>query len=230
MNGGSKYPRSGFTLVELLVVISILGVLLALVAPAILSARTSAKKTQGMSNLRQLHGFMMAYCTDHDGRLPLGGGVIEGGRNALSWINRLLPYAGVPALAETSLNDWWGKPPPHPVFKDPGIDFPGEMERIRAATVDATWGFGYNVQPLLPENSLYLADWQAQPLDGVALGGVDQQSRRILFASAFDWHLNGGRENRAYHRYGKNKAIGIYFDGHAVTLTESEYDKAFLDP
>ena len=187
-------------------------------------------KTQGVSNLKQLHLFTMRYCFAHDDCLPLGGGVIVGGRNALSWVNRLLPYAGVPELAETSLNDWWGRPPPHAVFQDPGIALPGEMDRIRAATVDATWGFGYNVQPLLPENPLYLADWQAQPLKGVSLGGVEYPSRRILFASAFDWHLNGGRENRAYHRYGKDQAIGIFFDGHAATLSESDYDKAFLDP
>ncbi len=45
---------SGFTLVELLVVISIIGVLIGLLLPAVQAARESARKTQCKSNLRQV--------------------------------------------------------------------------------------------------------------------------------------------------------------------------------
>jgi prepilin-type N-terminal cleavage/methylation domain-containing protein len=92
--------RRAFTLVELLVVVAIIGVLIALLMPAIQAARESARRVTCSNQLRQLAVAMLHHHETH-GHLPSGGWGYEwvgipdlgfGRKQPGSWIFNTLPF------------------------------------------------------------------------------------------------------------------------------------------
>lgn len=108
---------AGFTLVELLVVIAIIGVLVALLLPAVQSAREAARRSQCTNNLKQI-GLASLNFESTNGQFPTTGLALNGygagvaGPNGqpnvaskarienLSWTYQILPF-----IEETSLFD-----------------------------------------------------------------------------------------------------------------------------
>ena len=95
--------RAAFTLVELLVVISIIAILIALLLPALAAARQAALGVECESNLRQINFLFMAYENDYqDALIPPD--FNTGGNYDAPWLSLLGQLE--PGSASINLNNW----------------------------------------------------------------------------------------------------------------------------
>ena len=101
MDQFSRYRR-GFTLIELLVVIAIIGLLIALLLPAVQQAREAARRSQCRNNLKQVALALHNYESTH-GIFPGGSLYAVVGTdtisNACAWGRSILPFLDQAPLA-----------------------------------------------------------------------------------------------------------------------------------
>ncbi|HRJ28012.1 MAG TPA: prepilin-type N-terminal cleavage/methylation domain-containing protein [Fimbriimonadaceae bacterium] len=119
--------RNAFTLIELLVVVAIIAILAAILFPVFGRAKETAKKTQCVSNIRQLSMANLSYCADYEDTYALAfvrstaADAFNPGTQTASWQNLVMPY-----MKSWGLNICPSYPPFNkatPAFKDPFIGY-----------------------------------------------------------------------------------------------------------
>ncbi|MDY0168326.1 MAG: DUF1559 domain-containing protein [Thermoguttaceae bacterium] len=96
----SRVEGAGFTLVELLVVIAIIGILIALLLPAVQAAREAARRMQCSNNLKQIGLALHNYHDALKSFPPVATTIWDTGTMEISWLYPILPYLEQTAVYE----------------------------------------------------------------------------------------------------------------------------------
>lgn len=92
-----RFARTGFTLIELLSVIAIIGVLAAILIPALGAVRNRARAAHSVSNLRQIHLGLSLFADENQDRFPRASSQVDWRLDQteplkMAWTQQLRPY------------------------------------------------------------------------------------------------------------------------------------------
>jgi prepilin-type N-terminal cleavage/methylation domain-containing protein len=178
-----RYRRQGFTLVELLVVIAIIGILVALLLPAIQAAREAARRSQCTNNLKQIATAIHNY---HDTHKVLPPTTATTGSHGAHLYVRLLPFVEQgPAYEQLAVigfgsqtNYWLGSTAANtlliapilaevkvPAYRCPSSVFP------KTRSVGGTNQMVPSYVPIAGSTNHRTTDWNGQDSGGCSAGG-----------------------------------------------------------
>lgn len=211
---------SSFTLVELLVVISIIGLLAGLAIPAVQGGLSAARKAEAANQLKQLGSLAVAYTAENSGNFPEEGGEGLQGFSQLrlepnAWYNVLPPMAGFLAASNYRAN-------PASFYEKGSLFFLRAAKYPAAKLNSAYFAYGMNSQ-------LQQTDASASILN---VNRIQKPAKTALFAEArlpneTSLPPSGGRndalgqpkvrESRFVARHNR-QGIVVFCDGHAEAI------------
>ena len=229
MNHQLSSRRSGFTLVELLVVIGIIAVLISLLMPALSKARQAAHQTVCQSNMRQLSMAMLMYANENRQYVPIwnwefrdppyaqppGSGVAHADppgqffQNGLIW--RYVKSEGIyrcpsfPEILQNPNGTLWGWPPAwtYSINGTPALD-PVTGIIHAAVRINRIRPSPNTVMMLLEQNDKDAAAWDND----------------VEIIGSQSWNTPGSDSLGYFHNHGGNIS---FYDAHVEWMRQEEY-------
>ncbi len=176
-------PSGGFTLVELLVVIAIIGVLVALLLPAVQQAREASRRAKCLNNLKQM-GVAIHNYHDSFKCFPPGGitlGCCCNTKSYTSWTISILPFLESNNLAERYIPEVFNEDNPNRFVREQYVGIytcPSEREPRRLLSPDS--GPGANVKYMT-------GNYRGMEGRSDGTGWWDNQQNRTSCPGSPDW-------------------------------------------
>lgn len=173
--------KRAFTLIELLVVIAIIAILAAILFPVFAQAKTAAKATADLSNLKQIGTSMQIYLTDHDDTYPSGyfyNNDNDSSGGYTQWSGSIEPYVKNLDIFRSPLDPTGGLAPTNFVGNNRGYGAPGGQVSQ------------YNIQDNQAPRLSYIANTlvlprkrrTVDPMNVISQTVLDEVSRTIVLA------------------------------------------------
>lgn len=199
-----------FSLIELLVVVSIIAILAGLLLPAVGLVRDAARAVSCAANLRQIGMGFQAYCLDNNGALPPALLDAPSGTGDRFWFATIAPYLDASKHDSTSYVDLneasvlWGCP-------------------TWAKNPSTTWscGYGMNSHPGRPTSNATNYQYNGQPTSIYGtyavfyLQQLTLPAERPMFGDSTLWDFPGSAEAGRHH----GRLSTLYLDGHVGAET-----------
>lgn len=221
----SSARRGGFTLVELLTVISVIALLAALLIPCLAAAANAGRRTACLSNLRQIGLAVQSYAADFEGRIPFGPTAPPFTSPASFY-----PSTGAPT---SLLSLQTGRPvglglllashlasQPRVLFcpgADQAIDANAELARVGKHQAQGSYYYRHGSNPLLFDTPTGNGAVQTR-LDNPGLNRLGQPLRALALDSQFLSPADLAAFNVKPRTHHRQAYVNVLFtDGHAIS-------------
>ena len=146
--------KGGFTLVEILIVVVILGILAAIVIPQFTNASTEAKRNSLMSNLQTVRSQIQLYKVQHNDNLP---GVANGTHTAgLGFVSSLTAKSDIYGESGSTYGPYLQQMPKNPFNNKATVDIDGTV-----GDNNAGWEFNTSTGAFVADDGGTCADGTA---------------------------------------------------------------------
>jgi|GEM_PF-6064423 len=220
----SKLKASAFTLIECIVVISIIAILAVILLPALTRTRESALMAKSLSNLKQIAAAMHFYAADNSSEFPPAD---QWPKEPLTWggILQVGGYLGDPSVG-------YGGSDLNRILVSPG-----DLKAMKDNTAWNIWKtYGYNNYALGRVDA-----WNRGALWVCRLVNISQPSKTIMVADSvstatsdltgstmiYPTYSSSLQTYQIYPRY-SGKATVVMVDGHVETLDSSDIKRLNL--